>query len=238
MVNKKLIVIVIFREFDIIKKCLDSILLNDNKDFDVFIVENPSHNTEIIESYVKNLDVKKYVRFEDNTWGMTFQIVNNEFKDFIKKYDIITYTDGDLFFNNFSKTYDEILHNLNKKNVLVSSVDLNTDNLPKNVKGSENWVLKGVVENGYNKKCTGMHMVTFKKENINILFDGRVTDTIICTKVKKNNKLWVSTITNKATHLTWNLYKIETDYYHYKKTKIKNGLIQNINNNNRYKIIC
>ena len=238
MVTKKLIVITIFSEFDIIKKCLNSITKDKNEnDFDIFVVENPSKNSHLIEPLVKNLSVKKYIRFESNTWGKTLEFVTKEFKDFISDYDIITYTDGDLFFEDFNQTYNEILNNLEKKNVLVSSVDLKLDNLPKNIKGSEGWVLKGVITNGYNLKCTGMHMVTFKKSSIDILLNGRVVDTVLCHKVKNNKKLWVSTIHNKATHLTWDLYSQKTDYYDYKKTKIKNGLIQNINNNNKYKVL-
>ena len=97
--------------------------------------------------------------------------------------------------------------------------------------------LKGDIINGYNLKCTGMHMVTFKKSSIDILLNGRVIDSVLCQKVKNNKKLWVSTIYNKAFHLTWDLYTQKNDYYNYKKTKIRNGLIQNINNNNKYKVL-
>jgi hypothetical protein len=213
---KILCVFLAFKNVNIIKRSFDS-LSNNNLNIDFFIIENPSKNSALIEEYFNTKNVCQYIRFENNTWGSTFGIVFKKFYDFFQNYDYITFTDGDLVFDNTNNLYEEIINNLNKPNVAVCASDLKLSNLP-NIPGSKKWVPTGPVENGYISKKTGLHMVTIKKSNLNLFKGIRFVDNSLYQHIIKHKLKWVATLNNKGYHLTWDLYKPGNEYLQFKRS--------------------
>lgn len=213
-----LVVFFCYKLVDFHKKSFEN-LSQLNADF--FIVENPSKSSKEIENYFLSLNDSKiigYIRYNKNTANIgTFFI--RDFFEILSSYKFVTFTDGDLVFDNVHEMKNEVFKNLSYSDVLISAVDFKLDNLPK-VKGAEQWVPRGCInyERNYNEQYTGIHFMTLRSLDLHILKDIRFADYIIAKKVYSIRKKWVKTITNKAYHLTWDIYTNGNSYYEYKKT--------------------
>jgi len=223
--NKHICVLFCFNNIQHIKQCYES-LYNDNIDY--FVVENKSTNSQQIQEYFNKQNLKGYIQFEQNITYKAMEIFLQDYKTLLEQYDYITITDCDITTNNSKDTFEEILKNLNLPNVGISAVDFTLENLP-NVPGAGKWVPNPFNVNEEYIECpTGLHLVSVKKENLNIIYDTpKLVDTQILKMCYIKNKKWVKTLLNKAYHLTWDLYTEDNDYYQF---KLKNN--QNLWNHN------
>jgi hypothetical protein len=220
---KHLCILFCYNNYEHIVKCYESLYCTN---IDFFILENKSINSDKIENFFKNKNLKGYIQFNKNISNNAIPIFFTDYKQLVEQYDYITFTDCDLEVESSKKTFAEILKNLNLPNVAISCVDLSLDNLPTNIPGVENWIPSIFLETDEYIICpTGGHLMTIKKENLSLFTETNpILDGNILKKVKNSGMLWVKTKEAKAKHLTWDLYKDEEEYY---KFKINNPGIWN-----------
>lgn len=212
--NSHICVLICFNNFDHIVECFES-LYNDNIDF--FIIENYSPYSEKIKNYFLNKKLVGYIQFEKNITNNAVNTFINDYIDLLSNYEFITFSDCDLRIKNVTETFSEIKSLLDIDDIAVSCVDLELCNLP-NIKNSTNWLpTPNKITDKYIEVRTGIHLMTFKNENIWIIKDVKFLDGMLFTRVIAKNKKWVKTIKNKAYHLTWDLYYENNDYFNYKK---------------------
>jgi hypothetical protein len=229
--NKHICILICYKNFEHIKKCFES-LYNDEIDF--FIVENYSENSDKIKDLFFKKNVVGYIQFEKNITNNALSIFVKDYENILNKYEYVTFSDCDLIIENNKDTFNEIIKNLNLKNVLVSCVDLKMDNLP-NVSGSKSWIPPALsITDEYIEGASGVHLMTLKGENLWLVKNTNFLDSTIRSKVHSENKKWVKTLINKAYHLTWDLYFDGSDYYDYKKSSSN---LWSHNNTCDYKII-
>jgi hypothetical protein len=223
--KKHICVFFAFQNFEHIKLSFESIYIDG---IDFFIIENSSSSSNEIKQYFisNNNKLKGYIQFEENIAANAINIFLRDFTPLLKEYEYITITDGDLYLYNSHSFFEEILHNLNFPNVMVSSGDLFLDNLyilPNPIIGIEN----------YNEKCklrnlpyepiyknTGNNLLTFRSIDLDHIKSVYYLDINIYKKVKELNKQWAHTNKNVAYHLTWDLYREGEKYYTWKKSII------------------
>jgi hypothetical protein len=213
--KKILCVLNTFFNYEHIKQCFDS-LYNDNVDF--FILENKSKYSDNIENYFKQKNIIGYLQSSENITHGTVDFFYKNYAELIKKYEYFTITDGDLYVDNINLLYEELIDILNEEKVLVCSVQLKKDNLPK-IPNSEKWIPNGeIINNKFMKSSSGTHMMTFKNENFNIFLNNPIMiDTYIHKSVKEKGGISAVTLKNKATHLTWDYYTDGNEYFEWKK---------------------
>ena len=189
MEKKILCVLNTFFNYEHIIQCFESIY-SDNIDF--FILENKSKYSDKIESYFKTKKLIGYLQSEENITHGTVDYFLKNFKDLINQYDYLTITDGDLLVDDIELLYDEIKTILEYPN-------------------SE------VIDNLFLKGTSGTHMMTFKKENFNIVLDLNIMmDVYVHSKVFKLGGICAKTLKNKSKHLTWDYYYPTNEYYEWK----------------------
>ena len=126
MITKRhLIVFLAFKEVDIIKKSFESI---KDVQSDIFIIENKSEYSDQIEEYFKEQNIIGYIQFNENTENSSIPLFNRAYKDLVKSYEYITYTDGDLYVCDAESMFEEILGAFKNPNVMVSSCEIWTKN--------------------------------------------------------------------------------------------------------------
>jgi hypothetical protein len=220
---KHLCILIVYDNINEIKLCFESIY-QDNIDF--FIIENKSENTEKIKEYFLQKNLKGYILFEKNIAANAVNIFIRDFYELMHEYDYITLTDGDFYVYDSKSLFNELILNLNNKNVVISSADLylqNNYNRNDRIVGIDYYIdmMKNrKVENGYNVKHTANNFVTLKKENLFLLKNLYYLDTNLINKVKEIEKIWVATKNNLVYHLTWDLYFDGNPYYEFKKKHI------------------
>ena len=121
---KHILVFFAFRNTEDIKTSFDSLYLDT---IDYFVVENKSEFSDEIEKYFSTKRLKGYIQFEKNIASNAMTIFVRDFFKFLSEYDIITLTDGDLYFYDIKSTLDEIISNLDYPKALVSSAALGID---------------------------------------------------------------------------------------------------------------
>jgi len=215
--KKILCVLNTFFNYEHIKECFDS-LYTDKVDF--FILENKSKYSNLIESYFEDKNVIGYLQAEDNVTHGTVDYFLKNYLDLIQEYDYLTITDGDLLVDNIDSLYSEIISILDENRVLVCCVDLLSVNLPVDfLPEAINWIPKStIINNKFLHGFSGTHMLTIKKENIQLLTSiNKFIDVEVQKNVTLNNGLWAKTLLNKAKHLTWDYDYEGNEYYDWKK---------------------
>lgn len=229
--NRHICILICFNNVEHIKKCYESLY---SESIDFFIVENYSSNSEKIKEFFIDKNIIGYIQFEKNITHKAVSIFISNYVNILDQYEYITFSDCDLIVDNSEQTFEEIIKNLEFKDVIISCVDIKMSNLPK-VPNSNNWIPKPLnVTNEYIEGACGTHLMTFKRENIWLIKNTKFLDSIIRDRVYNNNKKWVKTLKNKAYHLTWDLYFDGSDYYDY---KLNNSDIWNHDNFCDYKTI-
>lgn len=227
--KRHLIIVIIYDQLDIIKKSFDSIF---DYDADFCVIENPSDNSHDIEKYVLTKNPKKYIRYVQNVSNNAVTQFNREHSEFIKQYDYITYTDGDLFVYNPKELFDEIFDALEKDDCIISSANLWLGNqymtdctdtkrqryLDTNERQNINDFIMYMDNNpigfGSKKLVNGNFFITVKNKNIDFIINEVFLDSIYQKKFPAN---WYSTSKNLVYHLTWDLYVDGNPYYEFKK---------------------
>jgi hypothetical protein len=192
-------------------------------DIDFFIVENRSENSKRIEDYFSKQKIRGYIQFLDNIAASAMTIFIRNFSLFLDEYDIITFTDGDIYAADGKDTFTEIIENLSLPEVAISAADLFMENnyiKSNRIIGIENFREKMTnrnVEYGHIQKWTGNILLTLKKQDLYIVKDIHYVDTNIHKRVREHNKKWVATNKNLVYHITWDHYVEGNEYYEWKK---------------------
>jgi hypothetical protein len=224
-----LLVSVIYQEFDIIKKHVESMFPILER-VDWVILENMSENTlNIIFPYVIGLlkedKIIQYRLFDKNIGGTVFTTFFNEYN--IDNYSYIIITDGDVEPHSSDKLLDEILNIIdNAENIFSCAADISDENLPIEVFPQASHWIPIPIDHGWYLECaTGGHMLTLKtKYLVEYLNFIKETGEVFCDGGMRkfclnSNRKWVKTKFNKFKHLTWDLYK---DLNHpYTKMKVQ-----------------
>lgn len=228
--KKHLCILICFKNYEHIISTFNG-LKNDFTDF--IIIENFSDNTKLIKEFFTNQDILKYILFEENIANNAMNIFLNDFFNVLTEYEYITISDCDLLIENPLSVFDEIFKILDIPQIGICCVDLDMKNLPE-IPEAKNWIPSAkIITENYIEADTGVHLMTLKKENLNLIKNVNFLDSNLVQKVKMNNKKWVKTKINKAIHLTWDLYVPGNPYYEFKKNKN----IWNNNNTCKYSII-
>jgi hypothetical protein len=212
-----------FYNLDHIKKSFNSIYVEG---VDHFIIENKSENSDEIEKFFKSKNIKGYIQYESNIAQNAVNIFMKDFKNLLLEYEYITYTDGDLYFNNIETAYKESKQNLEEHNTVMTSVSLWQGNyyLRNNkIIGTnpyDEYMDSNDIEIGGTDGNTGAYLWTIKRENLWIFQDVNFIDTRIKDKIKRHNKRWLVANHSLAYHLTWDSYVDGNPYYEWKKTVI------------------
>jgi hypothetical protein len=222
---------VCFNNFDHITKSYESLY---DKNIDYFIIENYSDNSDKIKDFFKEKNLVGYIQFERNISHNAVSTFVNDYVSLLEQYDYITISDCDLTVEDSKEMFQEIIKNLDFKDVIVSCSDLTMINLP-NVLGSESWVPPPIViTKDYIEGDSGVHLMTIKRENLWVIKDKTFLDSNLRNSVQSTKKKWVKTLKNKAYHLTWDVYFEGSDYY---KFKLDNINIWGHNNFCNYEVI-
>ena len=229
--HKHICVLVCFNNFDHITKSYESLY---DKNIDYFIIENYSDNSDKIKDFFKEKNLVGYIQFERNISHNAVSTFVNDYVSLLEQYDYITISDCDLTVEDSKEMFQEIIKNLDFKDVIVSCSDLTMINLP-NVLGSESWVPPPIViTKDYIEGDSGVHLMTIKRENLWVIKDKTFLDSNLRNSVQSTKKKWVKTLKNKAYHLTWDVYFEGSDYY---KFKLDNINIWGHNNFCNYEVI-
>lgn len=189
-------------------------------DADFFIVENKSANSSLLEQYFREQMIHKsivgYIQFQENTANIGTFFVRDHIS-LLRQYRYVTFTDGDLVYDDPSSMKNEVWKSLEYSDVAVCGTGMKLDNLP-TVEGSKNWILPDRIDTkrDYNEQRCGIHFLTLKSNNLHLVEDTRFIDHMLADRIKLHNKKWVKTIKNKAYHLTWDLYTPGNNYYEWK----------------------
>ena len=216
---KHICVFFIYNNLEHIIKSFESIQCPN---IDYFIIENKSDNSSKIQEYFFTKNLKGYIQFEENISNNAIEIFLKDYKELLLEYDYITITDGDIEIKDINSTFKELIKNLDLEGVGVSCVDLSLDNFPYHIPNSTSWLISNpIITDEYIISPTGVHLMTLKKENLELLYDIKFVDINLYHRFLSHNLKWVKTKLNKAYHLTWDLYTEDNPYYQFK--------VQNIN---------
>lgn len=111
--KKILCVVIVFFDFDIIRKTLDFLIQNSHQ-YDLVVVENPSEFTEnLIKPYIISLlesgKINSYILFDKNITNNAIEVVlDSEQLISWSNYGYVLLTDGDLTVNNNSWLQEEL----------------------------------------------------------------------------------------------------------------------------------
>ncbi|MGH1276959.1 hypothetical protein ACQVWA_26795 [Bacillus cereus] len=221
-------IVLIFYNFDIIKKSLEFLAeYSDRLDF--YIIENPSIHTETkIKPYIlslvnKNI-VSKYVLFSNNISNNAIEIFfKHEMVKQLEQYKYILFTDGDVTVKNNDFLSEEIQILDQHPEVFTCGVTINLDNLPlQNYPTAGSWIPPIIKEFPlFNEGLTGGQLLLFRTKEFlkyleyiqlhNLKFvDG--TMHTFCYKIL--NKKWARTKNSECIHLTWDIYSDKNHPYH------------------------
>jgi hypothetical protein len=216
---KHICVFFIYNNLEHIIKSFESI---QDPNVDYFIIENKSDSSSQIEKYFSTKNLKGYIQFEENISNNAIEIFLNDYKELLLEYDYITITDGDLEIKDIDSTFKELIKNINLEGVGVSCVDLSLDNFPYHIPNSTSWLVSNpIITDEYIISPTGVHLMTLKRENLELLYNVKFVDINLYHHFLSHDLKWVKTKLNKAYHLTWDLYTEDNPYYQFK--------VQNIN---------
>jgi hypothetical protein len=240
--NKQVIIFFCFNNVEHIKIAFDSTYQSD---IDYFIVENKSNYSEEIKNYF--LEQKKtrdnivgYIQFEKNISSNAMNIFIRKYGDFLRKYEYITFTDGDYYIYDIKSTIQEMLMAFNRPDCAISSVDLYWGNhisyealfvkrtaTNKRVVGTnfyddfmkkrENMMPDNVV--GIGVPC----LMTLQKKDLYILETIFYYDGNIRNKVNEIGKKWYITTKNLSYHLTNDFWHDDGTCDEYMRWKVNYG---------------
>lgn len=206
----------------------------ESKGIDCFVVENHSIRSSEIESFFKTKKLKGYIQLDENIAYNALNIFNQDYRELLDKYDIISYTDGDLYFINIRNTYKEILSNLKKPNVMISSANVFTgddyykfNNPQYSIVGIDEFrktMRKRKVEQGAIEGMTGLVLVTLKKESLFSILNTQnfhFRTTGLDRRVSELGGKWTHSRKNLAYHLTWDHYTLQDEYYIWKVKELE-----------------
>lgn len=245
MITKKhLVIFLAFRELDVIKKSFESIEMISS---DIFVIENKSENSDEIEEYFKSKSnsLIGYIQFNENVENSSIPLFNKAYRDLVKSYEYVTYTDGDLYVYNAEEMFSEIIEAFKNPRVMVSSsriwegnysfinskewadvIKKNKSNLKplEYRKGFEEFLseqkentLTFGSKNYKSGSSIGHFFVTYRNKDLESIFEIDIyMDAYIFRKVVEKKKEWHVTTKNISYHMSWDLYYEGSPYYNWK----------------------
>lgn len=211
-----LCILFVYKNTEHIKLCFDSL---KEEQIDFWVIENHSENSKEIQEYFKETGrISRYFYFKKNVLATALKtIIENSWKE-LHEYDFVTVTDCDLLLENAHEAFPELRKNSLFDEVAFSCVDLKMENFPSWITGAEHWIPNPKEYTKEYIECpTGIHMMTLRKDMFYLLRDNeKFIDSYLLERAYANNKKWVKTLNNKATHLTWDLYVEGNPYYNEK----------------------
>lgn len=241
-INKHILIFFCFNNVEHIKMSFNSMYQSD---IDYFIVENKSGYSEEIKNYflIKASDnVVGYIQFEKNISSNAINIFLRKYGDFLRKYEYITFTDGDYYVYDMKSTMQEILQAFNHSDCAISSADLylgNQLNNPNKIVGTQHY-------DEFMKSRSGMtlnnvigigipSLMTLQKKDLYILESIYYFDGNIRNKVSEVGKQWYITTKNLTYCLTCDISYAGHPYYDWKRS-IGHAIWQ-ITEESNYKIL-
>lgn len=231
MKNKIPCIVLVYYNFDIIKKSIE-FLAEDNR-LEIYVIENKSEFTSKIKPFllekVEKRIIKKYALFDKNISNNAYELFFDNCK-IEEEHEFILITDGDIIVqkNQYEKDWLEEEISIIKENADIQccGININFVNLPRNNKfftsenenpiyNCENWIPDkfGKIYEKYVEADTGVHLLLFRRELFNDFIKKRAKnhwrflDETLRTFVKNDNDLrWVVTKYNYSYHLTWDIY--------------------------------
>lgn len=234
--KKAILYILVYSEYDVIKKSLDCLGVMSNY-FDIVVIQNQSPHTLIISKYIDYLGsigiVNRHYIFKENIAGSAYGIVLSKELMTLEKYSIIVISDGDVTMINTKNWFKEAKKILDEPNIFACGVSLETSNLPLLAfPEAREWIPPAISKNSlYEEGLTGIHMLAMKSKNLidyinwsntnkRPFVDGEMHK--YCYDLKKLK--WARTIKNTAYHITWDLYKEPDNLY--TKNKLKTSFLE------------
>jgi hypothetical protein len=221
---KHLIIFLAYQNTEIVIKSFESIF---DSEFDYFIIENFSENSDEIKSFFLNKNLLGYIQFEENIAANAINIFIKDFFYLFNDYEYVTITDGDLYVFDIKNCMREIKSAFIDENCMVSGASLYQGNNYKNINriiGIEYYLDYMKNNDNLEEKSifgkTGNYLLTFNKNSFNILNDIHYIDTNIYKKINDNSGNYYRTNKNLVYHLTWDLYFDGNNYYEFKKNNI------------------
>ncbi len=216
-----LLVSLVYYNFDIIQKHIESILpINDR--VDIVVLENMSSCTEKSKSYFLNLLkqglIRRYILFDNNIGGHAFTIYFNDILKDISQYNYIVTRDGDLIVS-ANEWLEEAKKIVQIEDCFCVASKLTEKNLPVDVwPEAVNWILKPIDHGWYLEGYTGGGFLMYKKETFQSLLqwlnNGKIYwDEHLREYCQLTKKRWLVTKEQEAYHLTWDLYKDKNHPY-------------------------
>ena len=218
--NNHLIVFIAYKHFDIIKTSFDSISKYENADY--FVVENSSENSDKIQGFFRDKNIKAHIRFNQNIANSAITVFINDYWELLQNYDYVTITDGDIYIQDINATFEEVFSAFQFPEVVVSSVDLWLGNHYEN---QERKTIKEYKSDFNNNKRepisveghTGGFLITIPRSHLFLIKGYLFTDSNLIQTVNANKCRWYKTNKNLGYHLTWDLYYDGNEYYEWKK---------------------
>jgi hypothetical protein len=201
-------------------------------DIDYFIIENKAIRLEYSEK-IKNYFIKKketcnnivgYIQFEKNIAANAINIFIKKYGDFLKKYEYVTFTDGDYYVYDIKSTIREILMGFNHHDCAISSADLYLNNLVTTL----NRIIGTNYYDDFMRNRDGMNLgnvvgigipslMTLQKKDLYILESIYYYDGNIRNKVSEIGKRWYITVKNLTYCLTHDIFYPGNEYHEWKK---------------------
>lgn len=222
--NKKpLCYVLVYSEFDIIKKSLDCICKLSDK-IDIVVIENKSNNSPKIQRFIhklgENHKIKRYYQFEENVANTAYEVVLNAEKKHIKRASYIILTDGDV--TTEDNWLEEELLAMSDKHVFACGVKMSLHNLPvKTFPEAHTWIPEASsITDLYEVAYTGVHLLMFRSRDflalqqwLNKKGEFFIDDRMhyYCDHIV--HKRWTRTRKSAVTHLTWDLYNDASNPY-------------------------
>ncbi len=220
--NKHICVFLAFQEFDVITKAFES---NYMDSIDFFIIENQSKNSPKIKEYFLSKNLVGYIQFEQNISFNAVNIFIRDYFDLLKKYDYITFTDGDFYLYDATDTFKELVYVLDNFKCSFVSVPMYMGNryiLKNPIIGIDKYI--DVMKLRYKQmtySCmegwTGNNFVTMKNKDLYLIKDVNYVDTQLRAKLNSLKLKWITIKKNMVYHLTWDLYQPGNEYFEWKK---------------------
>jgi len=214
--NKHICILWCFKNVEHIIQCFTSIYRPET---DYFIVENKSEKSDLIKDFFLRQRLAGYIQFEENIADNAVRLFLNDFEPLLRKYEYITFSDGDLLADNAESLFSEIFRILRHPEVGICTADLKLFNFPHHLAKPHEWLpLPTGATNEYIECPTGAHFMTMKIGNLPILttpaksIDGSFRYQCALMGLK-----WAKTRFNKVKHLTWDYYVQGHEYYEFRK---------------------
>lgn len=231
--QKVLCYVLIFDQFDVIKRSLD-FLTRYSSDIDIVVIENPSPNSGDIGAYINSLGkqqlIKRHYVMQQNIAANAFAMIIEHERTSIASQRFVILTDGDVVSKQPNWLKEEISIMKKHASIFACGVTLELSNLPLKTypNAREEWIPTDIaVHKDYAEVTTGIHLLMFRGRQLLDFQDWKDKNSLnfvdgnmhrYCYDERKQK--WARTKTSTAYHITWDLYNDpEHPYAKLKKTK-------------------